>query len=89
MHWLSYRWMKRQKMLPWVGLPNILLNEGVVPELLQAAATPERIAAAGQAWLDDAPACARLAERFSQLHQTLRRDTAQAATDAIAQILAR
>jgi lipid-A-disaccharide synthase len=89
MQWLSWHWMKRQKMLPWVGLPNILLREGLVPELLQGAATPERIAGAGLAWLDDAAAGARLAERFTQLHLELRRDTAQAATDAIAQVLAR
>lgn len=89
MHWLSWHWMKRQKMLPWVGLPNILLRDGVVPELLQGAATPERVAEAGLAWLADEAAGARLAARFLQLHLELRRDTAQAATDAIATILAR
>ena len=89
MHWASYWWMKRQKMLPWVGLPNILLNEGVVPELLQGQATPERLAQAALAWLEDAEACRRLAERFTRLHLDLRRDTAQAATDAIAKVLAR
>jgi lipid-A-disaccharide synthase len=76
-------------MLPWVGLPNILLREGVVPELLQGAATPEHLAQAGLAWLDDPAACAALAQRFTQLHLELRRDTAQAATDAIEKILAR
>ena len=89
MHWLSWHWMKRQKMLPWVGLPNILLRDGVVPELLQGAATPERVADAGLAWLADEAAGARLAARFLQLHLELRRNTAQAATDAIATILAR
>jgi lipid-A-disaccharide synthase len=89
MHWLSWQWMRRQKMLPWVGLPNILLREGVVPELLQGEATPERLAAAGLAWLDDPAACAALAQRFTLLHLELRRDTAQAATDAIETILAR
>ncbi len=89
MHWLSWHWMKRQKMLPWVGLPNILLRDSAVPELLQGEATPERLARAGLAWLADDEACRRLAGRFTQLHLELRRDTAQAATDAIEQILAR
>jgi lipid-A-disaccharide synthase len=89
MHWLSWHWMKRQKMLPWVGLPNILLRDAAVPELLQGAATPARVAEAGLAWLADEAAGARLAGRFLQLHLELRRDMAQAATDAIATILAR
>ena len=89
MHWLSAQIMKRQNYQPWVGLPNILLGEFAVPEFLQAAATPEHLAAAAFAWLDDPAACVALAARFEALHHTLRRDTAQAATDAIEKILAR
>src|SRR5690606_18383450 len=40
----QYRLMKRMAYLPWVGLPNILCNEGIVPELLQDDATPENLA---------------------------------------------
>ena len=89
MHWLSAQIMKRQNYQPWVGLPNILLGEFAVPEFLQAAATPEHLAAAAFAWLDDPAACVALGARFEVLHHTLRRDTAQAATDAIEKILAR
>ncbi|MEI7464576.1 MAG: lipid-A-disaccharide synthase [Burkholderiales bacterium] len=89
MHWLSAQIMKRKSYQPWVGLPNILLREFAVPEFLQAAATPERLADAAIAWLDDPAACAALAVRFEALHHTLRRHTAQAAADAIEKILAR
>jgi len=89
MHWLSWQWMRRQKLLPWVGLPNILLRDAVVPELLQGEATPERLAQAALAWLDDPQRVAALRERFTRLHLELRRNTAQAATDALEQILAR
>ncbi len=88
MHWLSWQWMRRQKLQPWVGLPNILLREAVVPELLQGEATPERLAQATLAWLDDPQRVADLRERFTRLHLELRRNTAQAATDALAKILA-
>jgi lipid-A-disaccharide synthase len=88
MHWLSWQWMRRQKMLPWVGLPNILARDDVVPELLQDEATPERLAQAALAWLDDPQRVAGLSERFARLHLELRRDTAQTATDVIAKILA-
>ena len=89
MNAISYWIMKGKNYQPWVGLPNILLGEFAVPELLQSAATPSRLAEAAFAWLDDPVACLSLAARFTTLHQTLRRDTAQAATHAIEAILAR
>jgi lipid-A-disaccharide synthase len=89
MHALSWQMMKRMKYQPWVGLPNILLRDFAVPELIQGDATPERLAHAALAWLDDPQRCAELEKRFHALHLELRRDTARAATDAIEKILAR
>lgn len=90
MHPLSWQLMKRMKYQPWVGLPNILCESFVVPELLQDAATPDALAREVLGWLD-APAARRdaLARRFTELHQQLRRDTARTATDVIATLLER
>ena len=88
MQWLSWQMMKRMKYQPWVGLPNILLNDFAVPELLQDAATPQALATAAFAWLDNPSACAALATRFDALHRTLQQNTAVAATHAIEKILA-
>ena len=88
MQWLSWQMMKRMKYQPWVGLPNILLNDFAVPELLQNAATPQALAQAAFAWLDNPTACAALAVRFDALHRTLQQNTAVAATHAIEKILA-
>jgi lipid-A-disaccharide synthase len=79
----QFRLIKRMAYLPWVGLPNILLNELVVPELLQDDATPEAMADAIEKWLGDADACAALAERFTALHHELRRGTAEKAAKVI------
>ncbi|NMM09242.1 MAG: lipid-A-disaccharide synthase [Polaromonas sp.] len=91
MNWLSWQLMRRKKLQPWIGLPNILCNEFVVPELLQEAATPEAMAAALLQWVDaksSAPEkIAALEERFTKLHAELQRDTPQLATDAIQKIL--
>jgi lipid-A-disaccharide synthase len=84
---LSWQMMKRMRYQPWVGLPNILLEDFAVPELIQADATPAALARETLAWLDDAPRTARLEARFTELHHTLRRDTARTATDAIATLL--
>jgi lipid-A-disaccharide synthase len=87
MHALSW-WMTQRKMLqPWVGLPNILAGEFVVPELLQNQATPQALADHALAWLDDPQRCYQLKQRFTQLHQDLLRDTETLATDAIEKIL--
>lgn len=87
MHWLSWQIMRRKQLQPWVGLPNILCNDWVVPELLQDAATPAAMAQGVLDWLDDAERIESLQQRFEALHLTLKRDTAQLATDAIEQIL--
>jgi lipid-A-disaccharide synthase len=87
MHPLSWQIMKRMRYQPWVGLPNILSRDFVVPELIQADCNPPALAAATLRWLDDPAASAALARRFEDLHHQLRRDTARCATDAIAQVL--
>ncbi|MFO1339444.1 MAG: lipid-A-disaccharide synthase [Burkholderiaceae bacterium] len=87
MHWLNWQYMKGRAYQPWFGLPNILSGEFIVPELLQGAATPEALAREALAWLDDAPRRARLQARLTELHHSLRQDTARKAGDAIAQIL--
>ncbi|WP_018992025.1 lipid-A-disaccharide synthase [Aromatoleum toluclasticum] len=79
----QYRLMKRMAYLPWVGLPNILCNETVVPELLQDEATPAALADALDRWLSDPDGCAQLAQRFDALHRQLRQNTAEKAAAAI------
>lgn len=92
-HMNAFSWaLHRRKMLqPWVGLPNILAQEFLVPELLQDAATPDALAEATLGWLSqDADTRERvqdLTDRFTEMHLSLTRDTPQLATDAIAQVL--
>ena len=87
MAWWSWQIMRRKKLQPWVGLPNILCEEFVVPELLQEAATPQALSDAVLAWLDAHQKVVELQQRFLQLHQQLRRNTPELATHAIAQLL--
>jgi len=86
--WLTAQIMKRQGYLPYVGLPNILAGEFVVPELLQDDATPEKLANAVLHWLGKPLEVARLKERFSALHETLRKPTGLLVAQAIAQTMA-
>jgi lipid-A-disaccharide synthase len=86
-HWLNWLYMKGRAYQPWFGLPNILSRDFIVPELIQDAATPAALAREGLAWLDDPARCAALTRRLTDLHHTLRQDTARRAGDAIAKIL--
>ena len=93
MGWLSWQIMRRKQLQPWVGLPNILCRDFIVPELIQDRATPQALANAVLQWLDDLdrqPAkMTALQQQFVTLHRSLRRDTSTLATDAIEKILAR
>jgi lipid-A-disaccharide synthase len=90
-NWLSWQVMRRKRLQPWVGLPNILCAEFVVPELLQDAATPQALADETLAWLE-APVknparLLTLQTKFTAMHRELQRDTATIATDAIQKVL--
>lgn len=85
--WLSYALMKPRHLQPWVGLPNILLGDFVVPELLQANAKPELLCGALLDWLDAPERMQAVQEQFRGLHATLQRDTATLAADAIEKVL--
>jgi lipid-A-disaccharide synthase len=85
--WLTAQIMKRQGYLPYVGLPNILCGEFVVPELLQNDATPEKLAQALIDWLNHPNKVSELKARFSQMHETLRRPTGLLVAQAVAQTI--
>ena len=91
MGWLSWQIMRRKKLQPWVGLPNILCRDFVVPELLQDAATPQALAQAVLQWLDakdvTSEKIAALQQKFTALHLELQRDTPRLAAHAIQQVL--
>ncbi|KAF1043408.1 lipid-A-disaccharide synthase [Xylophilus sp.] len=90
MHWLSWQLMRGRQLQPWVGLPNILCGDFVVPELLQDAATPAALADAVLRQLCAPPSeTAALTQRFTALHHALRRDTPRLAADAIEEVLRR
>ncbi|TSA17546.1 MAG: lipid-A-disaccharide synthase [Betaproteobacteria bacterium] len=85
----SWLLMRRMGYLPYVGLPNILAGEFVVPELLQHDATPENLAQALRNALNDSVVRARLSRRFSALHSELKCNNAERAASAVLPLLAR
>ena len=80
---LSWWLMKRKSYQPYYGLPNILCERFVVPELMQEDATPENLAQALLNLVNDANTVAQLEKTFGELHLALRQNTAQKAAAAI------
>lgn len=79
--------MRRQRLQPWVGLPNILSQAFIVPERLQDEATPTGVAADALRWLDDVAGVERYRSRCQDLHTQLRQNTGQRAADALQEII--
>ncbi len=80
--------MRRKAYLPYVGLPNIIAGEFVVPELLQEDALPENLAQAVCNLLRSPRLRARLQQRFHSIHLELRQGSAERAVDALEPLLA-
>ncbi|OON62660.1 lipid-A-disaccharide synthase [Massilia sp. KIM] len=83
----SWEIMRHMGYQPWIGLPNILAREFVVPEYLQQAATPEALADAVWRQLDDPAGCERLARRFTDMHHSLLRNSAQESAEAVMRVI--
>lgn len=84
---LSWWIMKHQRYQPYVGLPNILAGEFVVPEFLQDEATPDNLAQAVLNLLSDEAVRGRLETRFSGMLGELRQNTAQKLAAALLPML--
>ncbi len=80
---LTYRLMMRKALLPYVGLPNILAGEFIVPELLQEHATAENLEQALGNWLDHKGARDRLEARYRGIHESLRQGNEERVADAL------
>ena len=84
---LTYRIMWPKRLLPYVGLPNVLAGEFIVPELLQHDATAENIAQALLNLLTDSVVRRRLEGKFAAMRASLRRDAAATAAGVIVPML--
>ena len=83
----SWHVLRHMGYQPWIGLPNILARDFLVPELLQDAATPQALADALWIQLEDTAHRERLRQRFVEMHLSLLRDTAGESAQAIMQLI--
>ena len=84
---LTWALMRSMVYLPYVGMPNVLAGEKLVPELLQDDANPAALAGALLSLLRDTAAQRRQIERFREFHTLLRQNAAAKAADAVLEVL--
>jgi lipid-A-disaccharide synthase len=80
---LSWYLMRRMRLQPWIGLPNILARRFIVPEFLQHDASAENLAQALGNLVGDVRVKAAMERVFTSLHGQLRQGTADKAASAI------
>jgi lipid-A-disaccharide synthase len=80
--------VRRLVKLRYVGLPNILHGDWLVPEFLQDDATPENVAQAAVNLFRDPVVRERLEARFAAIHASLRCDSAAQGARALLPYLA-
>ncbi|MDB5863836.1 MAG: lipid-A-disaccharide synthase [Betaproteobacteria bacterium] len=86
---LSYWVLRRRAYQPFLGLPNILAGEQIVPELIQDAATPESLSEALLVLLRDEDVREKLDARYEAMRRALRQNTAEKAAQAVLPLLTR
>jgi lipid-A-disaccharide synthase len=80
---LTAHLMRKKALQPWIGLPNILARDFVVPERVQEDATPKNLADDALAWLADARRREAAIETFRAMHVSLRRNASARIADAV------
>ncbi|ABZ77517.1 lipid-A-disaccharide synthase [Shewanella halifaxensis HAW-EB4] len=82
---ITYRIAKGMMLTKRYSLPNLLADDDVVEELIQADCTPEKIATAVATQLDND--FSPMYDRFMQMHKSLRCDASARAADAVIKLV--
>jgi len=73
--WISYFAWKMLRLIPNVGLPNILLKENIVPEMLQHKAIPSLLSKKANEIIEDKIYLKKIELKFQKLHTELKKNT--------------
>ncbi|MDR3477794.1 MAG: lipid-A-disaccharide synthase [Gammaproteobacteria bacterium] len=84
---LTYQIARHLVKIPYIGLPNLLANEGLVPEFIQDAAKPDHLAQAIFDYLDCPEKTEKLLKTFTDIHQQLRCDANQRAAESVLNLI--
>ena len=85
---LTYLLASRMLKVPYVGLPNLLAGELLVPEFLQHDATVENVFSEVKSFLEFPERWEQKLQRFDEIHYQLARQADKRAVDAVLSLMA-
>ncbi len=80
---ITFYIMSKLMKAPYIALPNLLANKALVPELIQAQASPDNLAREVLVRLNDEEKRKALHQQFAQIHDSLRRGASEEAASAV------
>ena len=80
---ISYFIASRMLKIPYIGLPNLLANDQIVPEYLQSAVTPEALLAELDKFMTGSNSFSNVLSKYEKIHKELRGGAAKKAAHAI------
>lgn len=83
--WLARRLVNKN--LKYIGLPNLLADKNLVPEILQEEAKPKALAKALLAYVMDPQKSLALKAEYERIHQQLRLNASHTAAQAVLELL--
>lgn len=86
-NWLTYAIIKQLIKVPFIGLPNLLAKEAIVPELIQQYATTKNLSEALLGLLNSKEKRQLQTDKFLELHKILRQNASINAAHSIANML--
>lgn len=86
---ITFQIAKRLIKLPFIGLPNLLAKQSLVPEFIQDAATPDALAYALLDYLHHPEKAHALEKAFLDIHQQLRCHANEQAANAVKDVVDR
>lgn len=86
--WLTYWFARATTTVKHASMPNHLLDQPIVPELIQSEATEGNLVKAVQRYLRDPELCEKTSQQLATIHAKLDFAADQLAADAIVELLA-
>ncbi|RDI41795.1 lipid-A-disaccharide synthase [Aquicella lusitana] len=80
---MTYQLAKLLVKVPYIGLPNLLANRSLVPELIQHDVNPETICKHALDYLDHPEKVEKLVQIFTEMHKSLRAEAASNIAESI------
>ncbi|MDH5190567.1 MAG: lipid-A-disaccharide synthase [Gammaproteobacteria bacterium] len=87
LNWLSYRIMKAMLNVPYVCMPNNLAGSEIAPEFIQHNAKPEKMGPVLLDYLEHPEKSIPIIEKFTEIHQTLRKNADETAALAVLKLV--